>query len=255
MIIIPLPHYGFDPTEAAVPWCYLKKQDVEIVFATPDGQVASADSRLLTGKGFGLFKRVLMAETSARDNYQEMISSDSFKNPITYSEIEVTDYDGILLPGGHDKGMKSYLESVILQKKVAEFFSAKKIIGAICHGTVLVARSADLKTGKSVIYDYQTTALLKRQEMSAYYLTALWLKDYYRTYPLAVEDEVKLVLRDPRQFKSGRFTMRRDSLSDNEPAFVVQDRNYISARWPGDAHTFVEEFYRSLEKKNESSIL
>jgi hypothetical protein len=29
----------------------------------------------------------------------------------------------------------------------------------------------------------------------------------------------------------------RDSLEDDTPAWVVRDGNYLSARWPGDAHT------------------
>jgi hypothetical protein len=31
-------------------------------------------------------------------------------------------------------------------------------------------------------------------------------------------------------------------VDDARPAFVVQDRNYISARWPGDVHTFAKTF-------------
>ena len=34
----------------------------------------------------------------------------------------------------------------------------------------------------------------------------------------------------------------RDSDADATPAFVVRDGNYVSARWPGDAHTFAREF-------------
>ena len=30
----------------------------------------------------------------------------------------------------------------------------------------------------------------------------------------------------------------RDTQSDDRPAFVVRDGVYVSARWPGDAHTF-----------------
>ena len=35
---------------------------------------------------------------------------------------------------------------------------------------------------------------------------------------------------------------RRDSLADARPAFVVRDGNYVSARWPGDVHTFASTF-------------
>lgn len=124
---------------------------MKIIFATPDGQVAAADDRLITGKGFGVFRKFLMADSEAIEAYQQMVESEAFLNPISYSEIQTSEYDGIILPGGHDKGMKSYLESNVLQEKVVEFFVNQKIIGAICHGTVLAARSIDPRTRKSVL--------------------------------------------------------------------------------------------------------
>jgi protease I len=42
--------------------------------------------------------------------------------------------------------------------------------------------------------------------------------------------------------------MNRDSLDNERPAFVVEDRNYVSARWPGDAHTFAKKFYQRLKQ-------
>jgi hypothetical protein len=34
--------------------------------------------------------------------------------------------------------------------------------------------------------------------------------------------------------------LNRDTPDDARPAWVVTDRNYVSARWPGDAHTFAK---------------
>jgi putative intracellular protease/amidase len=42
---------------------------------------------------------------------------------------------------------------------------------------------------------------------------------------------------------SGLF---RDTPDDARPAFVVRDGNYVSARWPGDAHTFARTFAEVL---------
>ncbi len=92
----------------------------------------------------------------------------------------------------------------MLQALVVDFFTAEKPVGAICHGVILVARSVNPETGKSVIHDYKTTALLKSQELSAYKMTRLWLKDYYLTYPeKTVEDEVRSVLSDSGNFNRG----------------------------------------------------
>lgn len=61
-----------------------------------------------------------------------------------------------------------------------------------------------------------------------------------RTYPAYVEDEVVSRLSDPAvQFVRGPRTLtRRGTLDDDTGAFVVEDRNYVSARWPGDAYLF-----------------
>ena len=34
----------------------------------------------------------------------------------------------------------------------------------------------------------------------------------------------------------------RGTADDDGPAFVEQDRNYVSARWPGDAYLFARRF-------------
>jgi protease I len=73
----------------------------------------------------------------------------------------VDDFDGLVLPGGHDKGVKEYLESKTLQQQVVAFFNATKPVGAICHGVVLAARSIDPVSNQSVLFDYKTTSLIE----------------------------------------------------------------------------------------------
>jgi len=71
-ILIPIPSYGFDPTEVAVPWKLISEKDIEIVFITPEGKKASADSLMLKGEKLGIFKSVLRARQDAVDAYYEM---------------------------------------------------------------------------------------------------------------------------------------------------------------------------------------
>jgi putative intracellular protease/amidase len=40
--------------------------------------------------------------------------------------------------------------------------------------------------------------------------------------------------------------MVRDTWDDDRAAFVVRDGDYVSARWPGDAHTFARRFAEVL---------
>jgi putative intracellular protease/amidase len=152
-----------------------------------------------------------------------------------------------------------------LQRFVADFFDADKPVAAICHGVVLAARSVSARTGKSILYGRKTTALTWQLEKSAYsmmrFFGRFWDPEYYRTYteaasePLgyrSVQSEVTRALQSPADFcdvqrnasdyfrkSSGLF---RDSLKDDRPAWVVRDGRYVSARWPGDAHSFAATF-------------
>jgi protease I len=243
-VLIPLPLNDFDPSECAIPWKILKEQGIDVHFATPNGAKATCDLRMLNGSGLGVFAPFLKVNKDALKAHLELEKSIEFQTPISWEQIKSIDYNGIILPGGHAKGMREYLESTILQKIVSEFFIEDKPVGAICHGVVLAARSKI--NGESVLKKRKTTALLKSQEMLAWLLTCLWLGSYYRTYTQTVEAEVKQCLESSEQFKHGPTPLFRDSPKNLTNGFVVKDRNYLSARWPGDAHCFAFEFVKVL---------
>jgi protease I len=248
-VLVPLPLNGSDPSEVAIPWQLLTEQGVEIVFITPNGEQAQVDQCMLTGNKLGIFKAMLAARKDAVHACRLMETSDEFIHPLPYHEVNADSFDAIYLPGGHDKTVRPYLESKILQQLIVDFFHAKKIVAAVCHGVVLVARSIDDVTGKSVLYDYQTTGLLKKQELLAFNLTRLWLDDYYLTYPeITVEDEVSQALKNSQQFKQGPLPLFRDSASSLSAGFVVCDRNYLSARWPGDIYNLANKMIEKLTK-------
>ena len=79
-------------------------------------------------------------------------------------------------------------------------------------------------------------------ELIAWRLTRLYLGDYYRTYPTTVEDEVRSALARPEDFITGPLPVRRDLAARLGVGFTVRDGEYLSARWPGDAHRFAAEF-------------
>lgn len=237
-ILIPLPSYGFDPTEAAIPWKLFSRAGFNVFFTTPKGTKADCDSIMLTGKGLGIWRNLLKARKDAVIAYEEMYKNENYCKPLSYDQINPDEYDMIFLPGGHDKRVKEYLESAILQSIIPQFFTPDKFVGAVCHGVLLLARSINPASNKSVLYDYKTTSLLKSQEKLAYYLTKFWLGDYYLTYPeTTIEDEVISVLKDKNQFLHGNFPIFRDTPDHLKYGFTVRDRNYFSARWPGDIYT------------------
>ncbi len=242
---MPVPDRDFDITEVAVPWRLLTDAGHGVVFATEKGGRAPAgDPRLLTGVIFGR----LGAATQPKEFYRQMTEAGNFRDPLAWHDIKPAEFDGLVLAGGHAPGMRQYLGSAQLQDKVGEFWALKRPVAAICHGVLVLARTRDQATGKSVIASRRTTCLLKYQERGAYLLTAWRLGRYYRTYPAYVEDEVKAALDSPAQFVHGpRAYAVRGTSTDDGPAFVVQDGNYLSARWPGDAYLFTKQLIALLQ--------
>lgn len=201
-ILMPLPDDGFDVTEVAVPWHLLTEAGHDVVVATEAGRA-----------------------------------------PRRWADVDVTEFDGLLLPGGHAPAMRQYLGSDVLQDQVARFWALDRPVGAICLGVLVLAR-ARAADGTSLLAHRRTTCLPKYMERSAFLATSWRRGRYYRTYPAYVEDEVRAALAEPmNQFERGpRELRRRGTATDDSPAFVVEDGQYVSARWPGDAYLFARRF-------------
>ena len=276
-VLLPLPALDFDPTEVAVSWSVLRAAGHAVTFATPDGRPARGDEMMLTGRGLDpwgavpvlrdvtVVGRVLRANADGRAAYAALAMDPGFLCPRRWDEVAAAEYAGLLLPGGHRaRGMRPYLESELLQKVVVAFFDLGQPVGAVCHGVLLAARSIDPTTGLSVLHGRRTTALTWQLERTAWAVarrTRFWDPSYYRTYSegpgeqpgfMSVQQEVTRALAAPDDFvdvprdaphyrlkTSGRS---RDTASDARPAWVVRDGNYVSARWPGDVHTFARTF-------------
>jgi len=279
-VLMPLPRLDFDPSEAAITWRVLTRRGHRVAFATPDAHPAEADDIMIHGRGLDpwsrvpglgalrLFGAILRADARARDAYAAMTRDDAYRRPLRWDSVRAGDFDGLVLPGGHRaRGMRSYLESPELQALVTAFFTADQPVGAICHGVLLAARSRDA-SGRSVLHGRRTTALTWAQERTADRLAHVgrwWDRDYYRTYPdppgapagtLSVQQEVTRALARAEDFVDvptdapdhARKTLGlwRDTPDDPRPAWVVRDGRYVSARWPGDAHTFAATFAELL---------
>lgn len=280
-VLIPIPDRDFDPTEVAISWQVLRADGHRVVFATESGTPGVADDIMVTGRGLDFWSaipvlgaitvvgRMLRANKAGRRAYQDMLRAEEYQHPSSWRETTLDNIDALLLPGGHRaRGMRSYIDSEALQRLVVDAFERGLKVAAICHGVLLAARSVDPTTGHSVLYGRQTTALTWALERTAWSLTRItrfWDPNYYRTYAeekgqaagfMSVQAEVTRALKSPADFcdvpreaphrwlkTSG---MVRDTPTDSRPAFVVEDGNYVSARWPGDTHTFAKVLSQKL---------
>jgi len=235
-ILIPLPDHDFDPSESAIPWKVCISRGWKVTFSTVHGNVAQADPHLLKGPLPGL----LSAGANARAAYQHMTQDLSYRHPILYAEIDPEQYQAILLPGGHASGVRGYLESQVLQNKVLQFWQQGKLIGAICHGMLVLARTIDPQTGRSVLYGHKVTALPKALDRTGYLLDSWLLKRGYIMYSCCVAEEVCACLERPEDFSNGPSMM--------DP-YVVSDGNLITSRWYRDAELFSKRFAEALEQR------
>jgi putative intracellular protease/amidase len=284
-VLIPIPDRDFDPTEVAVSWQVLTTAGHRVAFATESGTPGTADDIMLTGRGLDVWSalpglgrvmfvgRFLRANRDARDAYANMLQSPEYQHPLSWSQATLGDVDALLLPGGHRaRGMRSYIDSDTLHQLVVDAFTRGLIVAAICHGVLLAARSVNPATGRSVLHGRKTTALTWALERRAWQLTRLtrfWDRNYYRTYTeepgqatgyMSVQSEVARALADPTDFcdvvprspdwRAKTSGLARDSATDSRPAFVVDDGTYVSARWPGDTHTFAAALSEKLKESH-----
>ena len=225
---MPLPETDFDITEVALPWRLFRDAGLQVVFATPSGRGAPrCDPLLIEGPIFGM----LGARPENLAHYRSLERDPAFCRPLAFAALEPEAYDALVLPGGHAPGMRPYLEDGVLQGVVARFSGLGRPIGAICHGTLVLARCRG-PDGHSLIAGRTMTCLPAWMELSAWALTAWKLGRYYRTYDQTVQAEVKAALGRTGTLRIGPPHNRYDR------PFVVRDGNLVSARWPGDAQAF-----------------
>jgi putative intracellular protease/amidase len=253
-ILIPLSEIGFDASEAGVPWSYLRDAGVRVIFATRSGNPAKVDPLINSRKNFPiLFRASLATNSDGMRAFNRMIASPEFKHPIPWSRIPEfeSELDAIYVPGGHysgeygtglnlyrdgTTGVRQLIESEELQKLVGRMHSQGKLIAGICHGVLLLGRSIDPRTGRSIVEGRHITALPRRSEEFAIAVTRKTLGRYYQTYDITVQDELTRIVGPNGRFAPGPTTLIKDSPGNLGFGFVMVDKNLVTGRWQGDVH-------------------
>jgi putative intracellular protease/amidase len=235
-ILMPLPDHDFDPTEAAIPWKACSLQGWKIAISTETGNVPEGDLHRLEGPLPGL----LSASQNAKLAYREMTQDPAYRQPIPYEGIDPSQYEALLLPGGDGLRVRQYLDSSILRSKVLQFCEQHKLIGAICHGLLVLARTLDHRTGRSVLYGHKVTAPPKSLDRFGYLVDRWFLRHGYVMYSSCVADEVRSQLEHPEDMSYGPSLFK---------PYVVSDGAFITSRWYLDAELFAQSFVDALRER------
>jgi putative intracellular protease/amidase len=235
-ILMPLPDCDFDPTQSAVPWAWCASRGWKVAFSTEHGDCPQADPYKLKGPLPGL----LSAAAKAQVAYRQMSQDPAYQHPLPYAEIDPQRYQALLLPGGDGLRMRQYLESQVLRGKVLQFWQQAKLIAAICRGVLVLARTIDPRTGRSLLYGRRVTTLPKSLDRLGYLLDSRLLKRGRLEYSNPVADEVHACLAHPQDFSAGRSILA---------PYAVIDGNLVTSRWSMDAELFSRRFTVELARR------
>jgi len=146
---------GLFDSEAAIPFKYFTEKGCDIDIVTEDGKgtllmhtlesftqhVSNIEPQCDTKMISGPLAAVLGAKQEAKQAYTQMAESTAFHSPKAWTapEFSLLEYDVLILPGGHDKGVKQIIESESLRTHLRQFFpltkgemdGKKKVCGAI----------------------------------------------------------------------------------------------------------------------------
>ena len=138
-----------------IPFKYFTEKGCDIDIVTEDGKgtllmhtlesftqhVSNIEPQCDTKMISGPLAAVLGAKQEAKQAYTQMAESTVFHSPKAWTapEFSLLEYDVLILPGGHDKGVKQIIESESLRTHLRQFFpltkgevaGKKKVCGAI----------------------------------------------------------------------------------------------------------------------------
>jgi putative intracellular protease/amidase len=175
-----------------------------------------------------------------------MTQHTAFRQPIPYETIDVSQYEALLLPGGDAPRVRQYLDSTVLRSKVLQFWHQDKLIGAICQGVLVLARTIDPQSGRGVIYGHKVTAPPKSLDRFGYLIDRWLLKHGYVMYSQCVGEEVRGCLQHPGDLSNGPTIFK---------PYVVRDETLITSRWYLDAELFARSFANELAGRQRPNSL
>ena len=119
--------------------------------------------------------------------------------------------------------MVTATQSSVLQAAVSRFFEQEKLVSAICHGVVLIARSK-AANGKSVLHGRRTTTVPGVLENLVWRMTHKRMGRHYgRPYDETAEDEIRRCMARPKDLVITAPPVRKDAPGKEHRGFCLVD--------------------------------
>lgn len=104
-------------------------------------------------------KRFKIFVTSDASEYCIGLSGLKVKNDVSILNVNPNNFSAIIIIGGN--GIRKYSEHLSLQKIIQNFYSKKKVIGAICAAPLILATSGVLKNHSATCFPLNKMELIK----------------------------------------------------------------------------------------------
>lgn len=178
---------GFWWSELTHPYYEFTEKGYEVAIFSPKGGRCEADAMSDPNDASGYSSSDLIS--------QGFIHSPGLKalieNTRSINELDVAEYDAIVIAGGQAP-MFTFEQETVLQRKFVEFFESGKIAAALCHGTAIL-RYAKLSNGEYLVKGKTVTGFANVEEDFAD--NAVWsynlLSRDRHVMPWRIEDELK----------------------------------------------------------------
>jgi len=127
---------------------YVEDYEVMVPFQTLQVLGHTVDA-VCPKKSKGEFVRTAIHDFEGDQTYSEKRGHNFVLNA-TFSEVDATNYDGLVIPGGRSPEYLRTDEDVL--KAVRHFFEAGKPVAAVCHGPQILAAAGVLQGKKISAY-------------------------------------------------------------------------------------------------------
>lgn len=188
----------------------------QVDLASPAGKAPTMDAKSLDHEYVG-------AELAATMNAYLAKNEERLKHPLVLADVSASDYDAIIVPGGHGPVEDLYCDADA-GRLLVDAQNEGKIIGAVCHGPAALLAAQD-DSGRWPFAGRKITALTDEEEIE-----------------FGTAENAPWLLAATLREKGADFQQ-----GPNWDVYVVQDANLITGQNPQSSAALADAVIEALE--------